>query len=323
MTGTSSESVSIVIVAHDNWPDLELAVESALNQSWKNCEVILVDHDSRDLTQEMIRSRYADRLRYVRQPNMMDSAGYNRGIAESTSVFVQLLDGDDFIAPNKIEKQVLCFRAHPEADIVYGDVRQIQSSVGRPEWSDWDSAQHEDMLATVVEQRGPVIHSALIRRSALERIGRWDETIIGSHHDYWLRAAWLECRFVYSPGAWCFQRRGRPGQMSSQALQMLRRTEATFEKAAGYVTREPYRTSVFRRLARARTSAAWALPGLTTKERLDRIASARRESPDVLPTAAYLALLSILRTPGARSLLRTRLLSRLTRAIARATGMAR
>lgn len=276
-----AESVSIVIVAHNNWPDLEIALESALNQSWKNCETVLIDNDSTDSTRSMVEARYSGRIKYVRQDNRMDAGGYNTWIAATDGEFIQLLDADDFLAPNKIEKQVLCFREHPEADIVFGDVRQVQASPGRPAWSDWDTQDDPDMLAAAIEQRFPVIHSALMRRAAATRVGPWDENIPGAHHDYFIRAAWAGCRFVYSPGAWCFQRRGRRSQMSAQSLLMLKRTEATLEKAFSYVTTEPHRTLVVERLARTKVSAAWALPELSTTERLQRLECVRSRAPGV------------------------------------------
>src|SRR6266496_4957976 len=132
-TAPHDSLVSVVIVAHDNWPDLELALESALNQSYPAVEVILVDNGSTDATQTEIAARYQSRLRYMRQSNLHDAAGYNRGVAKALGEFIQLLDGDDFIAPNKIEKQVEALLQNPEADIAYGDVRQFQSLAGRPD----------------------------------------------------------------------------------------------------------------------------------------------------------------------------------------------
>jgi glycosyltransferase involved in cell wall biosynthesis len=63
------ELVSIIIVAHNNWPDLELAIESALAQSWPWKEIILVDNESTDATPSQVAHRYSDSVRYVRQAN--------------------------------------------------------------------------------------------------------------------------------------------------------------------------------------------------------------------------------------------------------------
>ncbi|MEO5590323.1 MAG: glycosyltransferase family A protein, partial [Gemmatimonadaceae bacterium] len=160
--------VSIAIVAHDNWPDLELAIESALCQSWPDIEVIVVDNDSIDGTEAGVLRRFEGRVRYVRQPNTLDGGGYNRGIAEARGEFIQLLDGDDFLAPNKIALQLEVFTQQPGADIVYGDTRQFQGRAGRPLWADWDTRQETDMLATLLDPAGAgaglVLHSTLFRR---------------------------------------------------------------------------------------------------------------------------------------------------------------
>ena len=243
---SSAPLVTIVIVAHDNWPALELAIESALAQSWASIEIVVVDNDSRDATSSEVPRLYGDRIRYVRQPNVLDGGGYNRGITESSGEFVQLLDGDDFLAPNKIAKQMQTFAARSDADIVYGDARQFQDTAGKPEWSDWDTRAQGDMLATLIDPAGEgaglVIHSALFRRRTLEIVGPWDESFVGADFDYWLRAAWAGCVFVYSPGAWCFHRR-RPAQMSADKRAMYDRTVRTLERtpdaARGNLTTEP------------------------------------------------------------------------------------
>ena len=77
--------VSIVIVAHNNWPDLELAIESALCQSWREREVIVVDNESTDGTEAGILHRFEGRIRYVRQRNTLDGGG-GEGISRCFAV---------------------------------------------------------------------------------------------------------------------------------------------------------------------------------------------------------------------------------------------
>ena len=115
--------VSIIIVCYNNWPDVELAVESALYQSYRPVEVIVVDNSSTDATPVEVPKRFGNSIRYIRQPNRGDGGGYNAGMRAASGEFVQFLDGDDFLATNKIAKQVEMFRADPAVDIVYGDVR--------------------------------------------------------------------------------------------------------------------------------------------------------------------------------------------------------
>lgn len=316
--------VSIVVVAHNNWPDLELAIESALCQSWPHTEVVVVDNDSTDDTEANVRRIYGTRLRYVRQGNLLDGGGYNRGIAETTGEFVQLLDGDDFIAPNKISRQMEIFAQHPRADIVYGDARQFQGQAGRPTWSDWNTSQQVDMLATLIDPAGEgaglLPHSALFRRSALEKVGPWDESLFGADLDYWLRAAWAGCVFIYSPGAWAFHRR-RPAQMSADLGAMVNRTTVTFEKALTYIDREPYRSAIRKRLAGLRYAAAMTNLRLTRQQALAELVASRKLDPDRISFVPYAAGYATLAVPGIRSVLKNNALMKLRRAVARSLGV--
>ncbi len=322
-TGTTAPLVSIVIVAHDNWPDLELAIESALCQSWPNIEVVVVDNDSRDSTPHEVTRLYGDRLRYVRQANTLDGGGYNRGIEETSGEFVQLLDGDDLLAPNKIARQMAVFGERADADIVYGEARQFQGQPGKPDWSDWETTQNADMLMTIIDphgQTGLLSHSVLFRRRTLDLVGSWDESFVGADLDYWLRAAWAGCNFVFSPGAWCFHRRRR-AQMSADAPVMYDRTLRTFEKALTYVSRDPYRSAIRRRLAGLHYGNAMTNLSLAPDEARRELATARALDGERISGVSVAAGYAAISIPGVRRLMKSRALRAPRRAWARAMGV--
>ncbi len=291
--------VSIVIVAHNNWPDLELAIQSALHQSYPNIEVIVVDNLSRDATEQEVLKLFGDRIRYVRQPNTGEGGGRNTGMRLAAGEFVQFLDGDDFLAPDKIEKQVAFLRAAPDVDVVYGDARQFQSAAGFASWEDWDGQDYPDMLATLLSPDGNgcglVVHSLIFRRRALELVGPWVENSPGpdgvmttnmADQDYWLRAAWSGCRFRYCPGSLCFQRR-RSGQLSSNPRNVVRGMESVFTNARKYITREPYRTAVSRQLGRTLFYLAISEKDSNSTASLARLRKAREVSPDFVTSRAF------------------------------------
>ena len=124
--------VSVVIVCHNDWPHLELAIESALCQSHQPIEVIVVDNDSSDDTEREIRSRFMDRVRYIRQANVGAAGGRNAGFAVAQGKYIQILDGDDVLAPNKIAIHVEHLERQPDIDIVYGDFRTFRSTPDVP-----------------------------------------------------------------------------------------------------------------------------------------------------------------------------------------------
>jgi glycosyltransferase involved in cell wall biosynthesis len=305
MASASSDLVSVVIVAHDDWPDLELAIESALNQSHPRVEVILVDNDSSDATPRVVPHRYGDRLAYRRQPNRFEGGGRNTGFELASGELIQFLDADDFLAPDKIAKQVAAFESDASADIVYGDFRVF----GLPglEYQEGDTRDFDDFLLELLSPEGNgaglLPHSALFRRRALELIGRWDETIPTSDQDYWLRAAVAGCKFKHCPGSLCFYRR-RPGQMSSRRFGLLRDMELTFSKALGYVEDEPYRRLIEGRLARLRFVLAVAGESGGRGASLTELRQARTGSPETVSKLAYALGYALISVPGGSSLAR-------------------
>jgi GT2 family glycosyltransferase len=291
--------VSIIIVAHNNWPDLELAIQSALNQSYKPLEVIVVDNSSTDETAQLVPKRFGCRVHYLRQPNTGEGGGRNAGIRLAQGEFVQFLDGDDCLAPDKVEKQVEMLKALPDVDVVYGDVRQFQTSAGAATWEDCDAQDYPDMLATLLSPRGNgaglVTHGVIFRRRALELVGPWTENspvskgvvaTIMSDQDYWLRAAWAGCRFRYCQGSLCFQRR-RSDQLSSNPRAVLRGMELVLTRAREYIDREPYQTVVSQRLGHTLFYLAVSERESTVGVSLARLEKAREVCPGFVTLPAF------------------------------------
>src|SRR5262249_24537160 len=90
--------------------------------------------------------RFGCRVRYIRQPNKGDAGAYNTGFSSSQGEFIQFVDGDDVLAPNKIDKQVEVFRNNQNVDIVYGDIRNFQTLCGVANWTDNGTKPEDDML---------------------------------------------------------------------------------------------------------------------------------------------------------------------------------
>jgi glycosyltransferase involved in cell wall biosynthesis len=317
---TQVETVSVVVVAHNNWPDLELAIVSALQQSHPPLEVLVVDNGSTDGTADEVAKAFGDRVRYVPQDNRMDAGGYNTGIRAARGDFIQLLDGDDCLAPNKIEKQIALFRADPGADIVYSDGRSFLGSPGVARWTDRPVTEYPDMLAALCEAAGNigglVPSTALFRRRVFDSVGWFDEAIYSADYDFWFRAANSGCRFRYAPGTVVFLRQWG-GQMSRRPMKMLRRQEQTFAKALEYVEDERLKPLLRRHLARGRYWAA-LFPefGLTRAEAVVKLREARMTSPQDVNLVMHVAALLALYLPGGRRLIGHRTIRAAARRVA-------
>jgi glycosyltransferase involved in cell wall biosynthesis len=305
-------SVSVVICAWNNWPDLEMTIQSVLNQSYQPHEVIVVDNSSTDRTLEEVSKRFGRSLRYVCQPNRGCAGAHNTGFAMASGEFIQFVAGDDVLAPNKIGKEVAIFLAKPELDIVYGDIRMFQTFAGAANWSDVPTQQESDMLSALLlpEKLGAGINvlGALFHRRALDRVGRWDESLYCEDTDYWLRAAWAGCRFGHCPGSPMGFKRMWPGQKIANVPATTRGLEAVWDKALGYVTQEPYRSLIAENLAELRFYMAVSRSQMNVPEALAKLALARTTSRKKISALSYTFGYTAIVLPGGSFLVRSPLL---------------
>jgi len=98
--------VSILIPAYNSQEWLAPTIESALAQTWPKKEIIVVDDGSKDETLEIAKSFAARGVRVVAQTNQGAAAARNTAFAASQGDYIQWLDADDLLEPDKIEAQV-------------------------------------------------------------------------------------------------------------------------------------------------------------------------------------------------------------------------
>jgi len=315
--------VSIIVCAYNNWPDVEITIVSALQQSFHPLEVIVVDNSSSDATPEEVPKRFGS-VRYVRQANRECAGAYNAGFDVASGEFIQFVDGDDILVPNKIAKQVEIFRTNPELDIVYGDVRMFQTMKGVANWTDAPTQPESDMLSALLvpEKLGAGLSAlgALFRRRALETVGPWDETLYCEDTDYWLRAAWAGCRFGHCPGSPMGFKRMWSGQKTANVSATTRGLEAVWDKALSYVTRDPYRNLLAERLAELRFYMAVSRSQLSVAEALAKLALARSTAPKKVSALTYAFGYGAIVLPGGSYLVRSRLLHSVRRFLASLFG---
>src|SRR6266568_6487042 len=111
--------VSILIPCHNAERWVAQAVESALAQTWLQKEVLVVDDGSQDGSLDAIK-KFGDRIRWETGPNRGGNHTRNRLLELARGEWLQYLDADDYLLPDKIERQVEFLAAHPATDIVFG-----------------------------------------------------------------------------------------------------------------------------------------------------------------------------------------------------------
>lgn len=116
--------VSIVICNHNYERFLPSAIESALRQTYKPVEIVVIDDGSTDGSRDIL-ERYRDRVRIVFKSNGGQPSAINAGFQESRGEIVCLLDADDVFAPEKVARLVDIFGRNPEAGWVYHELDYI------------------------------------------------------------------------------------------------------------------------------------------------------------------------------------------------------
>lgn len=190
--------VSIIIPVYNDEAHVARAVESALNQTMKEVEVVVVDDGSTDNTPEVLH-RYAGRIFAIRQGNGGPAAARNTGIAASRGEYLCFLDSDDSISPRKAEIQAALLDTHPEAGLCYGAYQEIDSRDGRLISV---SRTSHTILDRTSGSFPPsfLIPAAMFRRAWLDKVGGFDEGLRRVEDfdlEYRLWAA--GCRFLGHP----------------------------------------------------------------------------------------------------------------------------
>jgi glycosyltransferase involved in cell wall biosynthesis len=168
------EKVSILIPCFnaDRW--IAPAIKSALAQTWQNKEVIVVDDGSSDGSREVIQS-FGDKIRYEFGPNRGSNPCRNRLLELASGEWVQFLDADDELLPNKVEIQLN--NTAEDVDAVYGGVTLEW-------WKNGHLSKRE--ISSPQSEQSPVMHwmcwqlahtgAVIWRKQSLKKIGGWNET---------------------------------------------------------------------------------------------------------------------------------------------------
>lgn len=187
---------SVVITTYNYGLFVRKSINSVLSQTYKNFELIIVDDGSEDGTKEIV-SEYASdaRVRYIYQKNAGQPKAKNRGICESCGEFIAFLDADDIWMPTKLEKQLALF-ADPEVGVVYSRRYWINPD-GVEISGNERSLRRGKILDYIFVDNFVCFSSSVIRRSYLEQVGYFDESLpMGIDYDLWIRLASV-CKFDF------------------------------------------------------------------------------------------------------------------------------
>lgn len=178
-TESGAPLVSIVIPTFNRQHFVLDAIESGFNQSYANCEVIVVDDGSQDGTADFLRETYGDRIVLVTQANQGPGIARNSGIAVASGEFIHFLDADDRLHPQKIEIGLDIFRRRPEVAVVFSHFQFVAHDGETPVETPPFDQYTDDVFCELLRQTGCRIltSSSMIRAEALRAIGGFADDV--------------------------------------------------------------------------------------------------------------------------------------------------
>ena len=195
MSDFVSALVSVVIPVPDRARWLPAAVQSALAQRHPQVEVLLCDDGSTDGTERTIdelAARAPDRIRVLHLPPRGPGPAREAGRLASRGEFIQYLDSDDLLLPEKFSLQIAALRARPECGIAYGITRLVDEP-GRilVDPFKWTGREIPRLFPGLLVDRWWCTHTPLYRRETCDRIGPWSDLRYSQDWEYDARAGAL------------------------------------------------------------------------------------------------------------------------------------
>lgn len=178
------ELVSAVITTHNRKELLVSAIESVLNQTYKNIECIVIDDASDDNTQEYIRKYIEEsKVTYIYIPKEESKGGNyarNLGIKNAKGNYIAFLDDDDEWLCEKIEKQMKAMQENQKIGFVYcGIVSEINQdkSTRMPQEINHEKYKEGDLSREVLVHIICNTSVILVKKELLEKIDGFDENL--------------------------------------------------------------------------------------------------------------------------------------------------
>lgn len=239
-------AVSVIVPCFEQAEYLSEAVESVVNQTFTDWEVIIVDDGSPDETAQVaaeLIERHGKRIQLLQQSNGGVARARNAGIASAGGRYILPLDADDRLHPEMLEETVRLLDSDPSVGIAYTDYEFFGATRRRVQVPEFD---FEGLC------RGShIVTTALFRREAWESTGGYNPNMVWGHEDweFWISCAERGYRPRRIPRS-LFGYRARPGgrgamtasQRREMAVQIRRNHPALYtplRRARRLITRAP------------------------------------------------------------------------------------
>ncbi|MFD0694188.1 glycosyltransferase [Paenibacillus sp. GCM10027628] len=185
-----------VVIPFYNCPYVDEAIQSALDQTYSDVEIIVVDDGSTTYTDKI--APFKDRIRYLRKANGGTASALNHGIRHATGQYIAWLSSDDLFHPDKIVRQLSFMLAqdawvsHTNYDLVNALNETIESSAGRSYVS---RLEFRRAFLKSVPVHGCTV---MTKKELFEHVGFFNEHLLYTQdYEMWIRIVLSPFEFHY------------------------------------------------------------------------------------------------------------------------------
>jgi len=197
------DMVSTIIPVYNRAKMLQQAVQSVLDQTYRPIEIIIVDDGSTDDTAaeaDQLARQHPNEIRALHIKNNGAGLAREAGRQVARGEFIQYLDSDDLLLPEKFAVQVAALRAQPDCGIAYGYTRLIdaEGNILRAPYK-WTDRKFDMLFPTLLIDRWWNTHTPLFRRYVCDAVGAWSDMRMSEDWEYEARVAALKVQLVHCP----------------------------------------------------------------------------------------------------------------------------
>lgn len=199
-------TISVIIPAFNAKKWIPDAVQSVLDQGMDSFEIIIVDDGSTDGTEAMVQERFPF-VNFIRTKNLGPSSARNIGTKVSKGQYIQYLDADDMLAPEKVKIQLAALQ-ESNSDIAYGNWQKIVAdSTGQYVKGELVVRYLPDPEVDLFTDKWSPISSYLFRRRVIEGVGEFDEELpVVEDAQFLIHCALRQFRFTRCEGVMAYYR---------------------------------------------------------------------------------------------------------------------
>ncbi|MCP4456976.1 MAG: glycosyltransferase [Cytophagales bacterium] len=186
--------VSIICLCHNQAPYVQEALQSVMDQTYNNVELIVVDDGSRDGSTEVINeflNSYPDVQFIAIKENIGNCAAFNRGWRASKGEFLIDLAADDVLLPERVEVGIKQFE-ETKAGVHFSDALLMDESgmvLGHHNERFTEPIPEGDLYTDLVSRYLICPPTMMFRKEVIEALDGYDETLAFEDYDFWVRSS--------------------------------------------------------------------------------------------------------------------------------------